>query len=298
MIPTRRVCLLPGLLLAFSASTMQGQRAEPVWPVGRMTGPTLLGRTADRALAEASGAAWSIANPGLLWTIADGGNPARLYGIDSTGTIRRTIAVPVANIDWEEISVGDCDRETCIYIADTGDNTGRRANVVIHRFREPMAGATAVGPVESLSFRYPTGREDVEAMAVLPGGDLLLTSKGRSGRIDLFRLRAAAWQYGGVVEAELVGTLPITPTPGTGRLVTGMATDQSGTVLVVRTYRDLFRFSRQGDGTLEPVAVCDILGREPQGEGVALSPDGSMLLTSERGLFPSGTIYRVRCDGP
>ncbi len=293
-----RVFMVPGLLLSSITPAIQAQRSATVWPVGQLTGPTLLGRTSDRALAEASGAAWSIANPGLIWTVADGGNPARLYGIDTTGALRRTIVVPVPNVDWEEVTVGDCGNETCVYIADTGDNTGRRERVVIHRFREPGAGITAISSVESLAFRYPTGREDVEAMAVLGGGDILLVSKGRSGRIDLFRLPAAAWQKHQVVTAELVSTLPITPTPGTGRLVTGMAVDQTGRTVVVRTYRDLFRFARKKDGSLEPMAACDILGREPQGEGIALSPDGSMVLTSERGFFPAGTIYRIRCDLP
>ncbi len=291
-----RALLIPGLLLSLTAPQIHGQRSDSIWPAGRMTGPTLLGRISDRALAEASGAALSIANPGLIWTVADGGNPARLYGVDSTGAIRRTLSVPVPNIDWEEIAVGDCGREICIYIADTGDNTGRRTSVTIHRFREPAAAAKAIDSVESLTFQYPTGREDVEAMAVLPGGEILLVSKGRSGRIDLFRLPAATWQSREVATAELVGTLPITPAPGSGRLVTGMAVDPGGSAVVVRTYRDLFRFSRHSDGTIEPVAACDILGREPQGEGVALSPDGSMLLISERGFFPSGTIHRVRCD--
>jgi hypothetical protein len=292
-----RPLLSPGLLLACLATPISAQKPDGGWPAGRMTGPTLIGRTTDRALAEISGAAWSVAYPGLIWTVADGGNPATLYGIDSTGAIRRTATVPVPNIDWEEIATGECGSKTCIYIADTGDNTGRRSTAIIHRFAEPATQATTVGPVQSLSFRYPTGREDVEAMAVLPGGDVLLVSKGRSGRVDLFRLPASAWQSE-VVTAELLATLPIIPAPGSGRLITGMALSADGDVMVVRTYRDLFRFHRRPDGSLEPTAACDILGREPQGEGVALSADGSMVLTSERGLFKSGTIYRVRCDAP
>lgn len=292
----------PHRLLILSAALLGcaepgGAQSDPVpWPKGRLVEARLLGRTVDRRLAEASGAAASRANPGIIWTVADGGNPAELYGIDTTGTIRMAIPVPVPNVDWEEVAVGPCGEGTCIYIADTGDNTGRRQEVSIHRFAEPVLGSENPLQVESLTFRYPTGREDVEAMAVLPDGEILLASKGRSGRIRLFSLPARSWDERQPATAGLVRVLPIEPAMGSGRAVTGMAIDPAGTKVAIRTYRDIFMLSRGRDGRLEPVALCDVLGREPQGEGITFDRDGSLITTSERGFFPSGTIHRMRCE--
>ncbi|MDQ2658783.1 MAG: hypothetical protein M3Y60_15280, partial [Bacteroidota bacterium] len=41
-----------------------------------------LGELTDKKLKEASGLAASAANPGLLWTVNDSGNPAVVYLVD------------------------------------------------------------------------------------------------------------------------------------------------------------------------------------------------------------------------
>jgi hypothetical protein len=43
--------------------------------------------------------------------------------------------------------------------------------------------------------------------------------------------------------------------------------------------------------------VCDVAGLEPQGEGVDWWDSETLILTSERGLFPAGTITLLRCLG-
>jgi hypothetical protein len=288
----------PGLLGSIAALAMLpfALFAQQSTPPKRFT---LTGALGDRRLAEASGAAPSEANPGIFWTVGDSGNPPQLLAIDTTGALRgRVTLANAANVDWEAVAVGPCHDDTCVYVGDVGDNAERRAEVTIYRIREPRLQGSSVSTVagmETLRLRYPHQAHDVEAIVVTPQAELLLITKGRSNGVLVYRVDSASWGRAGTVVAERVDSLPIVPHTGTGRLVTDAAIDASGEHVVVRTYRDLFIFRRTAAGKLELLRSCDILGREPQGEGVAWLPDGRLFLVSERGLFQRGTVHIVEC---
>jgi hypothetical protein len=70
--------------------------------------------------------------------------------------------------------------------------------------------------------------------------------------------------------------------------------------VAVRTYRDVYFFLRGADGHLRADPdrpVCDIAGREPQGEGIDFWDQHTLVLTSERASFPTGIITLLRCPG-
>jgi hypothetical protein len=91
--------------------------------------------------------------------------------------------------------------------------------------------------------------------------------------------------------------LNISASLSTGRVVTDLAIHPDDHQIVLRTYRDLFLFQRDQAGTLTPSGIyCDILGHEPQGEGVTWLDDHNLLLISERGIFASGTIHLAKCS--
>jgi hypothetical protein len=286
--------MLPFALMA------QRSGAAPGWRTIAPATFTLTGQMSDRRLSEASGAAPSKANPGLFWTIGDSGNPPELLAIDTTGVLRGRFVLPnVANVDWEAVAVGPCPAGTCVYVGDTGDNAERRAEVMIHRVVEPVLRDRergTVGAVETLRLRYPNQSHDVEAMGVTPEGTLMLVTKGRSQGVLLYEVGAEKWGRGVAVVATRVDSLPIPPSGSNGRQVTDLAIQDSGTRVVVRTYRDLFVFERSPNGRLTPLVACDILGKEPQGEGVAWLPDGRLMLVSERGLFKQGTVSTASCS--
>jgi hypothetical protein len=123
----------------------------------------------------------------------------------------------------------------------------------------------------------------------------MLVTKGRTGGVLLYEIRAEAWDSRTAVMAMRVDSMPITANGGMGRLITDMAVNPAGTRLAVRTYRDVFIFDRSPGGTLTPLLACDILGREPQGEGIAWLTDGRLLLVSERGFFQRGSINTMAC---
>jgi hypothetical protein len=286
-------------MLPFALPAQQSS-AAPGWRTSPPSGFTLTGQFRDRRLNEASGAAPSRSNPGLFWTIGDSGNPPELLAIDTTGALLGRFALQnTANIDWEAVAVGPCPQGSCVYVGDIGDNAERRSEVMIHRVREPMVretGPVTLSAVETLRVRYPNQPHDVEAMGVAPDGTIVLVTKGRSRGVLVYHISPEAWGMRAPVVPTRVDSLPIAPSGGIGRQVTDLAIDSTGTRVVVRTYRDLFLFERASTGRLTPIRACDIVGREPQGEGVAWMPDGRLLLTSERGLFRQGTVNIVSCS--
>lgn len=298
---TGAAALVAGALVATAPCPAAGQAANR-WKLVPPDALVVTGRLVEKALAEASGAAPSRRNPGLIWTIGDSGNPPDLLAVDSTGALQATIHLQgIPNADWEGVAIGPCGPESCVYIADVGDNAERRSEVVIHRLVEPTSPAPrmtiAADRIESLRFRYPDRPHDTEAVAVTPDETIVLVTKGRSGGIFAFTLPADAWRAPQPVTATLLDTLPIIPNQGTGRVVTGMAMSPDGRRVQVRTYRELFLFERRSDGRLVPAewTSCDILGKEPQGEAVGWLDGWRTILLSERGLFAAGTVVVVEC---
>jgi hypothetical protein len=297
---TMRRILAP-LLLLVATGPQQGGGWELIAPRNAHRSGTL-----ESGMAEASGAAVSRRNAGIVWTINDSGNPPDLIATDTLGRLRAVLSLAGAtNQDWEEVALGRCGGNSCVYIADTGDNRETRSDVVLYRLPEPVLATATTGTirdritgVESLHFVYPDGPHDVEAMAVTAGGDVLLVTKGRSHGVIEFRIPARAWEVRGTVTATRIDSLPIHASGSSGQLITGMAISPDGKRAVVRSYRELFPFALRADGTMRPLGKptsCDVLGLEPQGEGIAFLDDRRLVLTSERGLFKAGTVFVVEC---
>jgi hypothetical protein len=141
-------------------------------------------------LSEASGIAWSMRNPGMIWAHNDSGHPNVIFLIDSTSgeiVARYTIGGTI-NLDWEdmELSYGPVEDEYYIYIADTGDNQEQRPHYSIYRFPEPVYDESHYKQnifledtdVDRIWFQFPDGSHDTEGMLVDPGTkDIFLVTK-------------------------------------------------------------------------------------------------------------------------
>jgi hypothetical protein len=137
-------------------------------------------------------------------------------------------------------------------------------------------------------------------MYIDPEGTIYLITKKTAEEVLRYRLPAEWWDHDELRTAEALGPFPIQP--GTSRLsaVTDAALSLDGTMLVVRTYRELFFYAVEPDGHVGdgPVTTCPVLGIESQGEGVAWLDEERVVLTSERGIMGRGTIMIVHCELP
>jgi len=126
-------------------------------------------------------------NKDVFWTHNDSGDSSRIFAVDSTGKLLRTVNVPkAANVDWEEITM---DEQGRLIVCDCGDNNrnnnnGRRPSVVLYRFPEPDAfdANEKISAPEVFHFQYPTGEGPFDAEgAFARGGSVYLFSKQVEG---------------------------------------------------------------------------------------------------------------------
>lgn len=272
-------------------------------------------RLADlpRELRESSGVAVSRRHPGLFWSHNDSGDRPRLYAIDATGTLRTSVRVDGAKADdWEDIALGPCPLappatpSSCLFVADTGDNELARSVLTVYVVAEPTAvtPGSMRAPAEAVRFRYPARGDDCEALAVMPNGDIVLVTKGRSGSIAFFRLLASdvrrALGTAEVLTARAEGDAGIEPGARVGRLATGAALSPDGRTLAVRTYNAVYFFAagpgRAAWARLGPPCLLPL--DESVGEAVAYLDAETLLLTSEAAGRRPGALHTARCPAP
>lgn len=248
---------------------------------------------------EASGAALDRRARGVFWTHGDSGRPPLLFAIGVNGQLLGRVRVQGArNRDWEDLAIGACPGGDCVYVGDVGDNRGSRREIVLYRAPLPSYADTATRPAEVFRARYPGGARDTEALFVTPQGEVYLVDKGRRDGVGLWRWPTP--MVPGPVDLQLVRQVAPPPRQP-GDFVTGAGASQDGRWVAVRTYGRLALY-RTADllGGGGPAFTMDLtpLG-EPQGEGVAVESDGTVLLTSEgRERTNPGRAAWLQCSLP
>lgn len=259
----------------------------------------------DVELSETSGIVASRSRTGTHWTHNDSGSEPILYSLDASGVLRGRVWLETdaeaADSDWEDLAAGTCPQGECLYVADIGDNAGSRENVAVHRIPEPDPSSGGPVSAESFRMRFPEGPRDAEGLFVLPGERVHLVTKGGDGPI-------AIYEYPGpldadqVVQLRLVRQLTATEVQ-LGDRVTGASASADGRWIALRTHVNVMIYRADellGDGEeVQPFVVSDVRPlAEAQGEGVALGPDGTVLLTSEGGATGiPGSMAVVWCEG-
>ena len=242
---------------------------------------------------ESSGLAYE---PGTqtVWTHNDGGSPADLFGLDTTGQLRQTIPLALPNVDWEDLARDPSGR---LYVGDFGNNGNNRRNLTIYRLRPDQPAR-----VDTIRFRYadqtrfPPGRDslnfDCEAF-FYHADSLYLFSKNRgSGPVTVYALPARP----GTFIARPVGQLRI------NRMVTGAAISPSGKRFALLTYGKILTFDLvPGDPLLSHPADC-IRFSHAQTEGITFLNETTLIVSNEQGrLFKVSTLNRPtpnRIAGP
>jgi hypothetical protein len=210
----------------------------------RWSEPAKVGDLDVKIIMEASGIAVSRAAQ-RLYHNNDGSRP-EFHITDLQGNILQTVRLKdFAAQDIEDISLGACGSNTCLYIADIGDNAVRRESVQIAVVREARTFSAEAMPEKLITARYPDGPHDAEAIAIHPSGDLFLATKVRIGQqagpSQLFRLSAAQLAAGGEQNFEAAGTIPVAALSESlgqspRRIVTAMDFSSDGRRLLLLTY--------------------------------------------------------------
>jgi hypothetical protein len=252
-------------------------------------------------LPEASGLALSRRDPNVLWSLNDSGAPT-VVALSPSGELLGRVRIAGANVnDWEDVSVGPCGDESCLYIADTGNGGGTQRNdVVVYRVREPLPGDRQTAPADVFDAAYPDGEDhESDAMFVM-NGQLFLITKGHPAVLFAFPRDLTA---GTMQTLERIGEIPTAGFPA-GTIprryrVTDAEASPDGQWVAVRTNDALLVYRS-----------ADLLARrthtfwrtdlrflsEPRGEGLAISDTGDVYLASERVSEGAGTFAHLKCE--
>ena len=217
------------------------------------------------ALDEASGL---VLSGGLLWTHADSGGPASVFGLSTRGKLVRRVSLP-RNVDWEDIAA----RGSTLYVGDIGDNAMSRPGIGVYR------------GTQAIALRYPDGPHDAEALLV-DGPRIVIVTKSVSGE-------AGIYTASGPGTLRRAGTLQL----GFGEPVTGG--DSTARLVVLRTYDRAFVWTRRAGESIAhalrrtPCTAGASLADEGQGESIALARNGRSFWTLPEGPDPMLRRYEV-----
>jgi hypothetical protein len=235
-----------------------------------------------------------------------------VFAIDTTGKSLGEFALDGAQaVDWEDIAVAPGPsangkgRTSYLYVGDIGDNLAARASVTVYRVPEPAVDRAGTSPAEpiarvlpgaaALTFTYPDGPHDAEALLVDPrGNDLLIITKDLvGGRGIVFRGDADA-PAGTSAVLERVADVSL----GLGQGVTGGDVSADGSTLALRTYLGVVLYPRPaGTNLWDAFAQPSCAGAAPplvglarrserQGEAIGFVPSGKAYLTVGEGAHP------------
>lgn len=256
------------VLLCCSCSVRTPETAE-----SSFSGPRDLALI-DERLPEASGLAASVANPGYLWALNDGQNPAEVYLIDTTAHVKLTCKLSVPNRDWEEIAVGpgpDAGK-TYVYVGEIGDNNTVHDMKYIYRFEEPTLDAEVkeVAVVDTLKIKLSDGERDTETMLIDPvSKDLYLISK-REDSVRVYMVPQPFTKE--VMIADKVATIPYF------KIVAG-AFSKDGSEILLKDYDHIYYWKRSNHDKLEFVLMDKPeelpYEKEAQGESITWAVDNS-----------------------
>lgn len=214
----------------------------------------------DPEIVESSGL---VAQDGLVVTVNDSGDSNRIFTVDPT--TGDTVGVTHWQGEADDIEALAPAGDGYVWVGDTGDNEHARTTITITKV--PFGRGEREVRAASYRLSYPSGPQDAEVLLSDPTtGRLSVVTKGMFGRV-----------YSVPEELDPDEVNELVP----GDEVLGIATDGAffpdGSHVVIRNYTQAAVYTWPD---LDRVALLDLPAQQ-QGEGVAVTADGEILLSSE-----------------
>ncbi len=271
-------------------------------------------------LPESSGLAASQLFPQRLYHVNDSGDGSFFYVSDEEGG--HLDKVEIENFtahDVEDLAVGACGEQNCIFIADIGDNKRERSTIDLVLIAESAGFKNSVKPLHHLTLRYPDRPHDAEAIVVHPNGDIYIFTKEfskedrkaepamvfRLDKEDLFATSTETLKKVGAIDLPWLNF----EYGLWGQVITSAAISEDGKSLAILTYDAIIDFNLENlNGVDLPdvrsleagkdYLITDLLRLTLQQEAVTFRPGTQTLLftseTADSGVAP---LYKIDCEG-
>jgi len=257
---------------------------------------TQAGKLQNVDIREASGLARSHRNDKILWAINDSGATPTLYALGADGSDLGSVLLRDAtNVDWEDLASFESGGKSWLLVADIGDNDSNRDHVTLYFVEEPVLPQVDLAPAWQLSFAYPDGPRDAEAIAVdLEHQQILILSK-RTIPAVLYAVPLRP-HTGELTIARRLGEISSIPQPTREDLdraipdndwhwqPTGMDISQDGRSAVILSYRAIYTFKRDaGESWIEAMQSTPLrlpLSEIRGAEAVAFDASGQAIFVT------------------
>lgn len=217
----------------------------------------------DERIVESSGLA--VLPDGLVVTVNDSGDEGRVFAVADTGDGGDTVGVSAWGEATDVEAVAPWDEDE-VLVGDIGDNARGRDSVQV--LRVPVGRRDQVVDPLVHDLTYPGGARDAEALLVHP-----VTGRAYVASKELF----GGTLYAAPQRLDDGGTSTLEPVGPVLSLATDGAFFPDGRHLVLRDYGRAVVYAFP---SLERVAEVD-LPEQDQGEGLAVTPDGRVLVSTE-----------------
>lgn len=241
----------------------------------------------------------------IMWGHNDSGNQAEVIALNAQGERLLTVEIDVEVFDLEDIDAAPCPlslgKQTCLWLADVGDNHGLRKQVQLLIFPVPQLQRDlknqkiklSAEQVLTIPFYYPNGvRPNVEAMTVSQEGEVWLFEKSDETWIRVWagHVEQTPSQSQLVIDAPKYFSLQkiMFQSHRSTRFlrVTGADLSEDDQTLALRTYGAVYLFHDQQHLSLQTLEktssqMIEISEKiEPQGESVVLDLEHQGLWTA------------------
>ena len=238
-----------------------------------------------------------------IWMINDSGNAAKIYQLDLQGNRLNDFKVENAkNKDWEDLAR---DEKGNVYIADIGNNSNRRKELIIYKIPNPEKEKGDKIKAKKIKFSYPNQKKyppkkknlkfDAEAIFVRNDSIYIIT-KNRADPYDgeayIYQLPAKK----GDQKASLIGSF--TPCKELGSCsITAADISPDGQKIVLLSYGKLWLFTDfdKADFTKGKIRFIN-LEATTQLESVCFLNDSTLLLSDEEKGLSGRNLYSYSLD--
>ncbi|MBU3664563.1 MAG: hypothetical protein FGM15_01615 [Chthoniobacterales bacterium] len=287
-----------GLVRITALLLLAAAPAGAQWPWQVLYSLKPVGTISPSLVTECSGLVQSLRYGGVFWVHGDSGCGARIVPVALNGKLARGWQGPVTiegckNYDWEDIAL---DEKGNLIIADIGNNSGKRKQLMLHFVREPKPGAKTVRPDRTLRVHYedqkaPSPDYDCEAVFCAGGHIYCLTKRRSDTRTFLYRLSGDSTRSSNAL--RFVDSFDV------GGMVTAADVSPDGKHVAVLTYSTVWIFGYDPDsGSIFRGSVRKMPIFAWQAEGVAFDGNDALVLLNEDGKLYRVTLAEFRTVGP